>query len=76
MGFVGFALFVLADATPAFAQIRRIHVRMVDEQRQPVQGASLSEETRTEGVDPWWEFYVPHKDDAGALLDCMRKIGR
>jgi tetratricopeptide (TPR) repeat protein len=36
----------------------------------------LADETGVERVDPWWEFYEPHKDDAEVLMDRMRKIGR
>jgi hypothetical protein len=41
VGFVGLVGFVLADATPAYSQIRRIQGRVVDEQGQPVQEATI-----------------------------------
>jgi hypothetical protein len=25
--------------------------------------------------DPWWTFFRPHTEDAGALMERMRKIG-
>jgi tetratricopeptide (TPR) repeat protein len=27
-------------------------------------------------VDPWWEFYQPHKEDADVLMNQMRQMGR
>ena len=27
-------------------------------------------------VDPWWELYQPHKEDAEVLMDQMRQMGR
>ena len=41
VGLVGFVVVALADVTPAFAQIRRIQGQVVDEQGQPVQGATI-----------------------------------
>lgn len=26
-------------------------------------------------ADPWWDYYQPYLDDAGALTDQMRKLG-
>src|SRR5688572_28547847 len=40
VGIVGI-LAILADATPAFSQVRRIQGKVVDEQGQPVQGATI-----------------------------------
>jgi hypothetical protein len=29
-----------------------------------------------DSLDPWWGFYRPHSEDAAALMERMRKIGR
>jgi tetratricopeptide (TPR) repeat protein len=35
---------------------------------------SLADENGGERVDPWWEFYEPHKDDTHGLIEDMWKI--
>ena len=37
---------------------------------------SLTAVSDFESVDPWWEFYNPHEDDADGLLLRMRQMER
>jgi tetratricopeptide (TPR) repeat protein len=36
---------------------------------------NLAAVSAVDSQDPWWEFYGPHNDDAGTLMERMRKIG-
>jgi tetratricopeptide (TPR) repeat protein len=35
---------------------------------------SIADATSDDAADPWWSYYEPHKQDAEALMDQMRKL--